>query len=138
MTDSLAELRSLEKRVKTWELYLTGATYRAIAPQVGISQAQVGVYIKQTMDELAEQRRVLGMEYVHAELERLDQMLENIKERLTDSKDIDAKNLAIRIMERRSKFLGLDAPEKKEVKGSMTLEKLIMRPEDVPEEPDES
>jgi hypothetical protein len=100
-------MRSQTRKVKALELRKAGATYQAIADQLGYAgphgaHQAVASALKATLREPADELREL-------ELVRLDSALLAIWRRVQggDDKAIDR---LVRIMERRAKMLGLDAP----------------------------
>lgn len=88
---------------------MSGATYRAIAPKVEV-KTESAVYklinraLRFTLQEPAEEVRQL-------ELARLDRMMLSI---WTAAKrgELEAMDRVLRIMDRRARYLGLDAPMK--------------------------
>lgn len=98
-----------ERRAKALELRRRGASYRQIGKALGIShyqshkdvQAELGKLAKLTQDE-AETLREL-------ELQRLDALTLALDSQVKDGYP-PAVNSYLRVMERRAKLLGLDAP----------------------------
>ena len=107
-------VRAHDRHLQALELRKAGATYQAIADQLGYAQAK-GAYkavtsaLKATLKEPAEELRTL-------ELTRLDAMLLSLWRRVQNG-DERAIDRALRIMERRAKLLGLDAPKRQELSG---------------------
>ncbi len=106
------ELDALERQRQALELRKAGVPYAKIAEALGYAHASgahkaVASALKKTLQEPADDLRKL-------ELERLDAMLFAIWPSVT--KGIQpAIDRALRIMERRAKLLGLDAPVKQAV-----------------------
>ena len=100
-----------KRRLKTFELYEQGYSYRKIAKEVGVSHNIVGRYIKNELDFLAAKRKEIGEKVIEIELKRLDSMLEVMKAK-ADAGDQGAVDRVIRIMDRRARYLGLNAPDK--------------------------
>jgi hypothetical protein len=103
-----------EKRRKALELRKAGATYEQIADQLklpnkSVSYKLVKAAIKAIIREPAE-------EVLRLELERLDAMLLGCWSRAKTG-DSAAIDRALRIMERRAAYLGLDAPKRNEHTG---------------------
>lgn len=101
-----------EKRRQALELRKAGVGYEQIALKVGYSgpgaaYREIHAALREITREPAEELRTL-------ETERLDRMLMGLweKARAGDLKTVDR---VLRIMERRSRLLGLDAPERKDV-----------------------
>lgn len=104
-----------ERHRKALELRKAGATYEQIASQLnyaGKSAARAAVQnaIKEIIREPAE-------EMLQLELSRLDAMLLGVWTK-AKSGDPAAIDRAIRIMDRRSAYLGLDAPKRSELSGA--------------------
>jgi hypothetical protein len=96
-----------DRRIKALELRKAGATYQEIADALGFGNRAnacraVTQALTETIAEAAEPLRKL-------EVERLDKMLRSIWLKVTQG-DVVAINTGLRIMERRAKLLGLDAP----------------------------
>lgn len=94
---------------KALELRLTGMSYRAIAEALGVSDhstiaQRVQIALKEIIREPAE--NVLKME-----LERLDKMLLGMWKKAAAG-DLQALDRALKIQDRRARYLGLDAPTK--------------------------
>lgn len=90
-------------------LRLTGMSHRAIAEALGVSdhttiQGRIAGALKEIIREPAEE--VLKME-----LERLDVLLSGLWEQAAGG-DLQALDRALKIQDRRAKYLGLDAPTK--------------------------
>ena len=107
---------SLRENIKTSDVLtaLAGATYQAIAEQLGYANAKgahkaVASAMKLTLCEPAEELREL-------EVARLDAMLLALWRRV-QSGDEKAIDRALKIAERRAKLLGLDAPQRLEQAG---------------------
>ena len=99
-------LGAAAKKAQVVELRLAGATYRQIHAQLGISLGQAHHYVTEALDELAQQARESAEQLRDLDLMRLDGMM--VKLAKDDSpRAIDTK---LRIMERRAKLMGLDAP----------------------------
>lgn len=98
-----------------WRSYLFGKTQEAIAEEYGISQQHVSEIIRKVRESLPEAD---ALELRRADLERLDVMLPN-NMLMAIAGDKDAVNSVLKIMERRAKLLGLDAPTKQEVQGGL-------------------
>jgi hypothetical protein len=109
------QLTSHERKLRALDLRKAGATYQMIADQLGYGGPS-GAYkavtsaLKATLKEPADELRTM-------ELERLDAMLLPLWRRVQNG-DERAVDRVLRIMERRAKLLGLDAPAKRPVSGS--------------------
>ncbi len=96
------EYRALERRKQGW-------TYTKIAAELGCNPGHccrmVRAALERFMGKLAER----AVECREIEVQRLDDYLSKLQTRIEDG-DIRAVTAAVKIMERRSKLLGLDAP----------------------------
>ena len=101
-------LRAAKKQVAALEMRVGGFSFRHIALELkykGPSGAHkaVDAALDRTIREPAEAVRLL-------ELERLDQLQIMAYKRATVAGDVPAAALVLKIMERRAKLLGIDAP----------------------------
>jgi len=117
MSNQTSRVRAHDRHLQALELRKAGATYQAIAEQLGYAQAK-GAYkavtsaLKATLKEPAEELRTL-------EAERLDAALLAIWRRVVagDEKAIDR---LLGIMKRRMELFGLAAPRRQELSGLIT------------------
>jgi len=111
MKSQTRTVKAHDRHLQALELRKAGATYQAIADQLGYASphgahAAVASALKATLREPAEALREL-------ELVRLDSALLGIWRRV-QSGDYKAIDRLVRIMERRAKLLGLDTPRRTE------------------------
>lgn len=109
ITRDLSKATVKEHQRRALELRLTGMSHRAIADALGVSDhttigKRVNTALKEITREPAEAVRDM-------ELERLDRMLVAIWDKVADG-DVTALDRALKIQDRRAKYLGLDAPTK--------------------------
>lgn len=114
---SQRRIEAVEKQKQALELRKAGATYEAIAKKLEYANASgaehaVKAAMKATVQDAADDVRNL-------EVERLDAMLLGLW-KSANSGNLGAVDRVLRIMERRAKLLGLDAPTKSQV----SIEKL--------------
>lgn len=112
-----------------WRGYLFGKTQEALAEEFGISQSRISQVIQEVRESLPEAD---AQELRRADLERLDAMLPN-NILMAIAGDKDAVSSVLKIMERRAKLLGLDAPTRQEIKGGLQYQILGLGP--APEQP---
>jgi hypothetical protein len=105
-----------ERRVQALILRKAGASYRAIAAQLGVSPKQAYCDVTHELDKIYKQASELAEQVRTLELERLDGMLLAISKQVSNG-SLGAIDRSLRIMERRAKLLGLDAPSKSELTG---------------------
>jgi hypothetical protein len=108
------QIASHDRKLQALELRKAGATFQMIADQLGYrspSGAHKAVVsaLRATLREPAEELREL-------ELTRLDAMLLSLWRRVQAGEE-RAIDRALRIMERRARLLGLDAPTRGELSG---------------------
>lgn len=130
--------RLAERRSRVLALRKAGATFREIAATMreeggvsnGFNEATAFVDYQTEMTRLNEANQESAEVVRRLEEMRLDRMLSALDEGV-EGGDPTAINAALRIMERRAKLLGLDAPAKQEVehKGGVTF----VLPEQMPE-----
>lgn len=113
--------QAAERRVEALKRRIAGGSYRAIARELGVSEAQAFRDVQAELDKLAQQAQEEASRLRVLELRRLDEMLIRLSPMLYpksgDNVNLGAIDRALKIMERRAKLLGLDAPEKTEVSG---------------------
>jgi len=111
MANQEREIDANDRHRQALELRKAGVSYAVIAERLGYrgpsgAHAAVGVALKKTLQEPADELRQL-------EVERLDAMLLSIWPQVKQGNQ-GAIDRALRIMERRAKLLGLDAPVKQD------------------------
>lgn len=121
---SKRKLKGLEREQAALELRKAGATYRAIGEALGVTP--VGAY-KAVMRAIAKlnARVIEEAEAVRRlELERLDDLLLAMWPQAKKGNQ-GAVDRVLRIMERRAKLLGLDAPMKQEMDVGDALARIL-------------
>ena len=108
------QVKAYERQKEALSLRLVGLSYDAIAERLEFANRSgafraVQAALKKTLQEPADELRTL-------ELERLDSMLLPMMAQAKKGNQ-GAVDRVLRIMERRAKLLGLDAPTKQEVTG---------------------
>jgi hypothetical protein len=106
-----------ERRMRALNLRKAGGSYRQIAQQLGVSLNTAWADVNAELLELREQTKADAAEVRDLELQRCDEMILGLwpAVRRGDPKAVSA---AVRVSERRSKLLGLDAPSKSEISGA--------------------
>lgn len=117
-------IEAVDKRRQVVELRKSGRGWQEIADEVGY--ASRGAAHAAFSEALREMVREPVRELVELELARLDTLFLAMWE-LAKQGDFQATDRAIRIMERRAKLLGLDAPERVEVEESDRLKLSALR-----------
>ncbi len=100
-----------ERRVKAFELRKAGASYRAIGRSLGVSHAQAARYVADELNRLNALTRAYAEDYRRLQLERLEDLLLAVWPAAKQG-DTVAQAAALRILERESRLLGLDAPQR--------------------------
>jgi transcriptional regulator/post-segregation antitoxin (ccd killing protein) len=118
VTTRPAALIYAEKSSKAVELRRQGKNYKEIGQALGVTEQKAWQIVKKEMQRLLKFRTEAADALVRLELDRLDMLLAVVwpKAEKGDTKAVDS---ALKIAERRSKLLGLDAPTK--VKGELTF-----------------
>jgi hypothetical protein len=109
-----------ERRVRAFELRKQGKSFRAIGVALGVSHAQAARYVDQELNRLNAQSRGLAEAYRRVHLERCEDLLAADWQAAVDG-DLAAQAAVLRILERESKLLGLDAPAKMDVESKVRL-----------------
>ena len=104
-------LTAAERRREAVRLRREGETLDRIADELGCSRPAVIKHIRTALADLAESTQAETVEWRAIELERLDALQRAIWDKAMDG-DVAAIDRMLRIMERRSKLLALDAPTK--------------------------
>lgn len=109
--NSAAKARKLEAQGKALELRRMGFGFQEIANQIGCSLGAAHGYVKSALVDAMGQIEAHSVEIRAEEISRLDGMLRGL---WPDARkgNHGAVDRVLKIMERRAKLLGLDAPAK--------------------------
>ena len=132
-----ALLETAKRRAAVLELRLSGVTYRQIARKVreqfgperlprGWDERQAAQDVKRELERQRKENSEKANEIFEMELARLDRLLVSIWEKATDG-NVAAIDRCLRIMERRARFLGLDAPDKHNIQADLPAEFVHLR-----------
>lgn len=105
-----------EREHKAFEMRKEGKTYRQISEELGISPHGAYVMVKRVLLSLATLTAEDAKEVKRIQLERLDAMLKGLWF-AAEHGDVHAVDRVIKIEQRRSELLGLDAPKQHEFTG---------------------
>lgn len=106
------KLKASVRRLKALELRKEGKSYQEIANVLNSSFAQVYTDIGTVLRKEIEKRTKTQLnQVVQLEIERLDALFEKAWKEIKNG-NVVAIDKALKIMERRAKYLGLDAPAK--------------------------
>ena len=122
---SARRLMKAEKLPKVLELRRQGLSYEKIGNQLGIHFTTAHHWVRDLMRELAQQASETAEEVRQLEEQRLDEMLEPLWPK-AQAGDIRADEMVLRIMERRARLRGLDAPTKVEGRISLPDSELLL------------
>src|SRR5437868_5019486 len=111
--------RNVERLKEVLRLRLQGHTFAAIAEKLGYTDAPGAYRAYRAALEWAEVEE-LATDLVKTEVLRLDVMLNALTNRIAAG-DPRAVEVAVKVVERKAKLLGLDAPEKRLVKGQLDV-----------------
>jgi len=104
-----SRIRGRELEYKALQLRKAGASFRAIAEALGVSKTAAHKAVHRALDRLDHGTDEYAKRTLKLELERLDEMFLGVYPRAKRG-DEKAINSALKIMERRARYLGLDAP----------------------------
>jgi len=100
-----------ENRDRALELRTAGLPYSAIGKAMNLSKSQAARLVEQGLNELTESIKEKALNVRELELRRLDAI---VASHWTSRADPKSANVILNSMDRRAKFLGLDAPSRTE------------------------
>ena len=118
---SVRRIRTTEKTLKALELRKRGLNYTQISEKLGCARSTACRYVLSELENLAERCREEAVYVRDLELQRLDELYLIAYRALIRGNDLAGIDRCLRIMERRAKLLGLDAAEKVEHSGDLTI-----------------
>ena len=107
--------KRIEKAVKLRE---SGLSYQEVGEEMSVTKSTAWGYVKKALDEVQERYESSAVTVRNLEIRRLDSLLNGVWEKASKG-DVGAIDRVLKIMERKSKFLGLDAPDKAIVKSDI-------------------
>lgn len=113
---SAAAARSLQRQAAALQLRRSGHTLIEIAQRIGVGKSQVHRLVNKALAQSREQVAASADELLLLELARLDGMLEKSYPMAADG-DVRACDTVLKIIARRCRLLGLDAPVRIEATG---------------------
>lgn len=105
-----SRLIAAERRRKALALRRAGATYDQIAEALEVSVARARSYVDEAIEAINKEIGESAAEVRTIEAERLDEMMRILWPKVREG-NLKAMDRVMRIMERRSRLLGLDAPQ---------------------------
>ena len=126
-TTSKRNIAARELDASAYKLRLSGQNYTQIGKALGVNRTTAYRAVKRVMDALVKETLEDAEKVRQMELDRLDQMLEVLLPRATRKRnpDMAAVDRVVRLMDRRSRYIGLDAPERSEVSHTVSLATLV-------------
>jgi DNA-binding CsgD family transcriptional regulator len=106
------KVTAAERRGKAFELRKAGLSYQKIGDQLGITRQAAHSLVTNALRQLNEKTAEDAAELTRLELERLDDCQAVVVHEMRTGNRLAAVDRLLRIQERRSKLLGLDAPER--------------------------
>jgi len=113
---SAAKARKLQHQVEALELRRAGLGYTAIAARLGLGKSQAHRLVVAGLEEARAQVSANADDLRAEEVSRLDAMMVGLWPAARNGA-VSAIDRVVKIMERRAKLLGLDAPERKRLEG---------------------
>jgi hypothetical protein len=113
---SAVRIAAAERAERVFEMRKAGATYDAIVRTVGISKQRAHEIVVSKLAEIRERTAEKVEDVRTIELSRLDDALLSIWPQVRQGNH-GAIDRMVRMMERRAKLLGLDAPTRSEMSG---------------------
>ena len=104
-------LQAMDRKDQALELRMGGWSQRAIGQELGISTQRVAQLLTEILTEMEDHAEKNIDNVRRLEVQRLDEMIEAIWER-AKSGELECLDRVIKLMDRRTKYLGLDAPVK--------------------------
>jgi hypothetical protein len=122
MANQERAVKAIDKQLEALRMRMAGKSYFDIAEALGYAgwsgaHKAVSAGLKKTLQEPADEVRRL-------EIERLDNLLESIWQYRMKPDYLDR---ILKIMERRAKLLGLDAPTKQDVTSNGEMLKIVVQ-----------
>lgn len=104
------------RRAQALALRIAGASFRQIGRQLGVSHVRAIKDVQHELDTLAVQRQESAERLKALELARCDRLTLALEPKVGKG-DVQAVRAMVRVMERRARLLGIDAPFKTELTG---------------------
>jgi hypothetical protein len=105
-------LRGLPRRLQAVQLRLAGLSYEDIGQELGVTRQRAWTLVQKEMRRLGHERAEAAATLQRIELEGLD-ALHRTYWPAAIAGDLDAAAFVLRLMQRRARLLGLDAPPAK-------------------------
>lgn len=109
--------RAAERRVRALQLRIEGKSFAQIGAEMGISLQGAHQHVTRALADLAKLEQGKARHWRRLEGERLDHLLRQLAPGIQGG-DPASVNSAVRVLERRAKLLGLDAPVRQVITGA--------------------
>ncbi len=107
------KVQSAIRRKEAVDLRIEGKTYREIAQELGVTPTRARQLVAEALAAIEKDTAESAEELRRLELDRLDQLQSGLWEEAAAG-NLKAVGAALKIMERRARLLGLDAPTRTE------------------------
>jgi hypothetical protein len=114
---------SAEARFAVWRMKREGHSHAEISQVLGVKVPIINAIVKAVLKELAAETTGDAESYRQLELQRLEYLVTKLTPAI-ESGDPRAITAAVAISKARRELLGLDAPKKTEISGSLSVESL--------------
>lgn len=108
-----SQMSLVERRRKVWDMKLKGWSTKQIAEKLGLSYQTIVLDLKRTAQQVDATRWLEGEGNMM--FDQLNMMLRRYLKPALQG-DIESGNFVLKIMERKAKLLGLDAPKRVDVR----------------------
>lgn len=110
-------VEKVEQRSKVIHLRLQGYSFSEIAASSGISKTRAYQIVQEYIQEYRKDHAESIEQMVELDSQRMDNLMRALWTRFNDG-ETPAAGLILKLLERRAKMLGFDAPEKKTIDAS--------------------
>ena len=108
------EARSAERREQALQLRMGGMSYYYIGQELGVSKSTAYLDVQKAIKEIQERYAEDALTVRTMEIKRLDIMMIGLWEKASSGDNVSIDRV-IKIMDRKAKLLGLDAPVKSDI-----------------------
>jgi len=117
--------QAAEREKAAFALRIAGATYAQIAERLGVTTAGAHKIVKRVLERTRAETNEEAAELRRLEVERLDALLLTLWKPATEG-SLGAIDRVLKVMERRARLLGLDAPTRQDItSGGETLKVVL-------------
>lgn len=120
MSRKTDEARREERRKQVAANLLAGLNYRDMADALGVSLGTISADVRMILGRWQREQVETIDDWVVVQCRQIDRALNAIWSKVLDG-DLAAIDRAVKLMERKSKLLGMDKPEKREHSGTVEV-----------------